>query len=75
MGGEQGGCFLKRSYATCFLVLGTLAVTGRRAGRGGGGAREKFRSGEKKLKPKTEDETNQNFHIKVCEENLAPQGG
>ena len=52
MGGEQGGCFLKRSNATCFLVLGTLAVTGRRAGRGGGGAREKFRSGEKKLKPK-----------------------
>ena len=40
----------------------------------GGGAREKFRSGEKKLKPKKEHETNQNFHIEVCEENLAPQG-
>jgi len=29
-----------------------MGVTGRRAGRGGGGAQEEFRSGEKKTKTK-----------------------
>ena len=44
------------------------------AGReGGGGAQEN--SAPERKNQNNEDETNQNFHIKVCEENLAPQGG
>ena len=40
MGAQVGGCFLKRSYATCFPVLGT-PVSGRRA-KGGEDKRKKF---------------------------------
>ena len=51
MGAQVGGCFLKRSYATCFPVLGT-PVSGRRA-----------KGGEEERKKILENKRRRSFHI------------